>query len=121
MSIMYILSAAFTLAVLRHRETFGSHPECNSAARLFFFGTRTVSHGWFVGMGVLYSLLLALAFLPIIVKLFFLLIVLSMLRKPTTDEERLEAEKQHERIGELVRLFVSMLTCLVYLTAPSLI
>jgi hypothetical protein len=102
MPIMYVLSAVFTLAVLRHRETFGSHPECNSAARLFFFGTRTVSHGWFVGMAVLYGLLLALVFIPMILKLLLLLILLSALREPRTDEERREAEEQRQRIEELV-------------------
>jgi hypothetical protein len=59
MSIMYTPSAAFTLAVLQHRETFSSYPECNSAARLFFFSPRTVSHGWYVTMAILYGLLLA--------------------------------------------------------------
>ncbi|KIJ40712.1 hypothetical protein M422DRAFT_256410 [Sphaerobolus stellatus SS14] len=56
MSSMYILSAVFTLIVLHRRETFGSFPECNSSARLFFFGVRKVSHGWFVGMAVVYGI-----------------------------------------------------------------
>ena len=108
MSIMYALSAGFTLAVFRHHKTFGSNPECNSAARLFFFGTRKVSHGWFIGMAVFYGLLLALAFIPMIVKLLFLIILLLALRKPSTDEERREAEEQRKRIEELVCSYPSL-------------
>jgi hypothetical protein len=100
MSIMYALSAAFTLAVLRHHETFGSHPECNNAARLFFFGTRTVSHGWFVGMAVLYGLLLVLVFVPIIVKL-LLVILFSTSRKPWMDEERWGAERVKQLVSSI--------------------
>jgi hypothetical protein len=100
--IMYALSAAFALAVLRHRETFGSTPECNSAARLFFFGTHNVSHSVFVGMAVFYGIVLALVFIPTIGKLLFLIFVLSVMRKPKNDEERLQLEQQHERAKQLV-------------------
>jgi len=112
MSIMYALSAAFTLAVFRDHERFGSNPECNGAARLFFFGTRKVSHGWFVGVAVFYGILLGFAFIPMIIKLLFLACLLSSMRKPVTDEEHQEAEKQRKRVQELVRTY----HCLLNLT-----
>jgi hypothetical protein len=119
MSIMYALSAAFTLAVFCHHETFGSNPECNGAARLFFFGTRKVSHGWFVGMAAFYGLLLGLVFIPMIVKLLLLVILLSVMRKPTTDEEHEQAKKQRKRIQELV-CSISILVFSTFLSIPIL-
>ncbi|KAF9473014.1 hypothetical protein BDN70DRAFT_886280 [Pholiota conissans] len=101
LSIMYILSAAFTLAVFRHHETFGISPECNTAARVFFFGTRTITHRWFVGMAVVYGLLLAMVFIPMILKGLLLAWLLSSMRKPENDEERQEAERQQKHIAEL--------------------
>jgi len=114
MYIMYALSAAFTLAVFRDHERFGSNPECNGAARLFFFGTRKVSHGWFVGMAVFYGILLAFAFIPVIIKLLFLSCLFSSRRKPVTDEEHQEAEKQRKRVEELVRTYRFLLNASNY-------
>ncbi|KAF9527544.1 hypothetical protein CPB83DRAFT_855975 [Crepidotus variabilis] len=102
MSIMYTLSAGFTLAVFRHPDKFGRNPECNGAARLFFFGTHKVAHGWFLGMAIFYGILLAIVFLPMIIKSILLVWMLSQMRKPSNDEERAEAERQRKHIEKLV-------------------
>ena len=102
--IMYILSAGFTLAVYRHRESFGSYPECNSAARIFLFGTHTISHRWFVAMAAIYGIFLGIVFIPAIFKLLFLACLISSARIPRTDEERQEAERQKQHVEKMVFL-----------------
>jgi hypothetical protein len=67
--IMNILSATFAFALLRHSATFGSYPECNSAARVFFFTTFKASHGWFVAVAVFHAIPLAIMSFLLIIRL----------------------------------------------------
>jgi hypothetical protein len=61
-------------------------------------------------MAVFYGLLLALVFIPMTVKLLFLVILLWAMKKPSTDEEHREAEKQRTRVGELALSFQTFLS-----------
>ncbi|KAJ6467901.1 hypothetical protein C8R45DRAFT_1219052 [Mycena sanguinolenta] len=97
---MYILSAAFTLSFLRHHETFGSHPECNGAARLFIFSTFPVSRGWFIFMAVIYAFLLFVLALALIAKFFLVLFAFLGMGKTETE---LEAEREEARQQHLIR------------------
>ncbi|KAJ6450412.1 hypothetical protein C8R45DRAFT_1114146 [Mycena sanguinolenta] len=104
MSAMYILSAAFTLGFLRHHETFGSHPECNGAARLFIFRTFKVSRAWFIFMAIIYAILLFAVFVPSIAKFIWMQWLLSGMRMPETDEEREEAKQQQQQVEDLIQM-----------------
>jgi hypothetical protein len=64
--IMNFLFATLSFVLLRHSETFGSHPECNNAARVFFFTTFKASHAWFLAMVITYVLPLAVPLLFIL-------------------------------------------------------
>ncbi|KAF9455182.1 hypothetical protein BDZ94DRAFT_1327707 [Collybia nuda] len=52
--IMDILSTLFSFQLLVNHGTFGSHPECNSQAKIFIFKTFTASHTWFIFSFVLH-------------------------------------------------------------------
>jgi uncharacterized membrane protein len=97
-AIMYILSAAFTLSFLRHRETFGSYPECNGAARLFFFATLKVSHGWFIVMAIFYGFFLSVI-LFLILKVIYFSIGFSIMRK-AVKMEKYRKMKEHQEMDE---------------------
>jgi hypothetical protein len=118
LSIMYILHAAFSLALFHHYRTFGDNPDCNSAARAFIFGTHTVTNKWFIGLAIAYGIVLSVIFIPIILKLLFLAVLLMLLRKPRNEEERQEAARQHEHIRKLVCHISSIV---VYLTNDQII
>ncbi|KAF7378179.1 hypothetical protein MSAN_00242400 [Mycena sanguinolenta] len=92
MSAMYILSAAFTLAFLHHRETFGSHPECNGAALIFIFSTFPASRGWFIFMAVIYAIVLCLLFVPRIYSFILMQCVRSVMDQ--------EGRKQQQELAD---------------------
>jgi hypothetical protein len=102
LSIMYILHAAFSLSLFHHYKNFGSHPECNNAARAFIFGTHAVTNRWFIGLAIAYGIVLSLMFIPMLFKLLLLVIFLMTVREPRDEEERQEAEQQRKHVEKLV-------------------
>ncbi|KAF8187476.1 hypothetical protein BJ912DRAFT_926719 [Pholiota molesta] len=100
-SIMYILHAAFSLALFHHYKTFGSQPGCNNAARAFIFGTHAVTNRWFIGLSVAYGIVLFWIFIPKILSAFLIVIFVVFVGKPRNDEERQEAARHHENIERL--------------------
>lgn len=99
--IMYSLYAGFCLAVFHNRETIGSNPECNGAARLFFFGTIdvSVSPGSFIATGILDAISIGLLLFPrMMTQLLSLAKYLLEMGKLSKEERR----EVHRRIDELV-------------------
>ena len=84
---MLILHAGYTLSLLRNYKTFGSTPECNNAARVFFFGTHTLTNAWFIGWAIAYVITFSF-------RLFLLLkMLISMLPRKPIDELEEEPQK----------------------------
>ncbi|PPQ97043.1 hypothetical protein CVT26_001301 [Gymnopilus dilepis] len=54
--IMLVLHVGYTVSLLRNYATFGSTPECNHAARIFFFGTHRVTNTWFISWTIVYAI-----------------------------------------------------------------
>jgi hypothetical protein len=74
--IMMMLFLAFSISVFHDYKEFGSHPECNRAARVFFFATIRVSRGWFIGV-VAY-----LAIPSLIMGVLIIVLILLLVRFP---------------------------------------
>ena len=100
--LMLILHAAYTLSLLRNYKTFGSTPECNDAARVFLFGTHTLTNGWFIGWAIAYAIILSFGF--------FWLLKPLIPRKPfkkLEEEQKGAAKPKGNHTEQLVRYFPS--------------
>ena len=100
--LMLILHAAYTLSLLRNYKTFGRTPECNGAARVFLFGTHTLTDGWFIGWGIAYAIALSFGF--------FLLLKTLIPRKPINEleeEQKVAAKPKGDHTEQLVCYFPS--------------
>jgi hypothetical protein len=112
--IMIILFATFSFILLRHSGTFGSHPECNNAARVFLFTTFKASHAWFVAVAIIHAVPLALMSF-----LFILAIFVPFLKKLLYDKARPIAEFLSKICESLLLIETLVCSIFIFKLAPA--